>query len=94
MATKVFMEALSPTMEEGKLLSWHKQEGDRVTDGDVLAEVETDKAVMELQARGAGAHAGPHARRGLGAAGGELVAVLREEGLDVKVESPLVLAPG
>jgi pyruvate/2-oxoglutarate dehydrogenase complex dihydrolipoamide acyltransferase (E2) component len=54
MATRVFMEALSPTMEEGKLLSWHKREGDRVTDGDVLAEVETDKAVMELQARGAG----------------------------------------
>ncbi len=54
MATKVFMEALSPTMEEGKLLTWHKKEGDAVFDGDVLAEVETDKAVMELQARAAG----------------------------------------
>jgi len=54
MATKVFMEALSPTMEEGKLLTWHKKEGDAVFDGDVLAEVETDKAVMELLARAAG----------------------------------------
>ena len=54
MATKVFMEALSPTMEEGKLLTWHKNEGDAVFDGDVIAEVETDKAVMELQARAAG----------------------------------------
>jgi pyruvate dehydrogenase E2 component (dihydrolipoamide acetyltransferase) len=54
MVTKVLMEALSPTMEEGKLLTWLKQEGDEVTAGDVLAEVETDKAVMELQARGAG----------------------------------------
>ena len=54
MATKVLMEALSPTMEEGKVLTWHKGEGDPVAEGDVLAEVETDKAVMELQARGAG----------------------------------------
>ena len=54
MVTKVLMEALSPTMEEGKVLTWLKQEGDAVSDGDVLAEVETDKAVMELQARGAG----------------------------------------
>ena len=54
MVTKVLMEALSPTMEEGKVLTWLKKEGDTVSDGDVLAEVETDKAVMELQARGAG----------------------------------------
>jgi pyruvate dehydrogenase E2 component (dihydrolipoamide acetyltransferase) len=54
MVTKVLMEALSPTMEEGKLLTWLKKEGDQVSNGDVLAEVETDKAVMELQARGAG----------------------------------------
>jgi len=54
MATKVFMEALSPTMEEGRLVSWHKAEGDVVHTGDVLAEVETDKAIMELVARGDG----------------------------------------
>lgn len=54
MATKVVMEALSPTMEEGRLVEWKKNEGDPVAVGDVLAEVETDKAVMELVARGAG----------------------------------------
>ena len=54
MATKVYMEALSPTMEEGRVVSWLKQEGDDVASGDVLAEVETDKAIMELQARGDG----------------------------------------
>ena len=54
MATKVVMEALSPTMEEGRLVEWHKREGDAVTAGDVLAEVETDKAVMELPARADG----------------------------------------
>lgn len=54
MSTKVFMEALSPTMEEGRLVKWVKAEGDAVKSGDVLAEVETDKAVMELVARGDG----------------------------------------
>jgi pyruvate dehydrogenase E2 component (dihydrolipoamide acetyltransferase) len=54
MATKVFMEALSPTMEEGRLVKWLKNEGDAVKNGDVLAEVETDKAIMELVARGEG----------------------------------------
>jgi pyruvate dehydrogenase E2 component (dihydrolipoamide acetyltransferase) len=54
MATKVVMEALSPTMEEGRLVEWKKGEGDPVAVGDVLAEVETDKAVMELVARAGG----------------------------------------
>ena len=54
MATKIVMEALSPTMEEGRLVEWKKKEGDPVAVGDVLAEVETDKAVMELVARAAG----------------------------------------
>ncbi len=54
MATKIVMEALSPTMEEGRLVEWKKNEGDAVAVGDVIAEVETDKAVMELVARVAG----------------------------------------
>ncbi|MEJ7760477.1 MAG: dihydrolipoamide acetyltransferase family protein [Gemmatimonadaceae bacterium] len=54
MATKVVMEALSPTMEEGRLVKWLMNEGDAVKTGDVLAEVETDKAIMELVARGDG----------------------------------------
>src|SRR6058998_485162 len=54
MATKIFMEALSPTMEEGRLVKWLKNEGDAVKSGESLAEVETDKAIMELVARGDG----------------------------------------
>src|SRR5881397_3905299 len=54
MATKVVMEALSPTMEEGRLVKWTKQAGDAVKTGETLAEVETDKAVMELVARADG----------------------------------------
>ena len=54
MATKVVMEGLSPTMEEGRLVAWKKHEGDAVASGDVLAEVETDKAVMEIVARTGG----------------------------------------
>ena len=54
MASKVLMEALSPTMEEGRLVEWKKKEGDPVRIGDVIAEVETDKAVMELVARAEG----------------------------------------
>ena len=54
MVTKVHMEALSPTMEEGQLVRWLKAEGDEISNGDVIAEIETDKATMELVARGDG----------------------------------------
>jgi pyruvate dehydrogenase E2 component (dihydrolipoamide acetyltransferase) len=54
MPTKVFMEALSPTMEEGRLVKWTKAVGEAVKTGDTLAEVETDKAVMEIVARADG----------------------------------------
>ena len=54
MLTKVHMEALSPTMEEGQIVKWLKGEGESVSEGDILAEIETDKAVMELVARGKG----------------------------------------
>ncbi len=69
MATKVHMEALSPTMEEGRLVKWTKHEGDAVKSGDTLAEVETDKAVMELVAR----------------AEGQLLKVMVPEGMTVPV---------
>jgi pyruvate dehydrogenase E2 component (dihydrolipoamide acetyltransferase) len=69
MATKVHMEALSPTMEEGRLVKWTKHEGDAVKSGDTLAEVETDKAVMELVAR----------------ADGQLLKVVVQEGSTVPV---------
>ncbi|MBI1985244.1 MAG: pyruvate dehydrogenase complex E1 component subunit beta [Rhodospirillales bacterium] len=50
MATQVLMPALSPTMTEGKIAKWVKNEGDSVASGDVLAEIETDKATMEVEA--------------------------------------------
>ena len=50
MATQVLMPALSPTMEQGKLSKWLKKEGDAIKAGDVLAEIETDKATMEVEA--------------------------------------------
>src|ERR1700692_4141309 len=50
MASEVLMPALSPTMTEGKIARWIKSEGDQVRAGDVLAEIETDKATMEVEA--------------------------------------------
>lgn len=50
MPIKILMPALSPTMTEGNLAKWHKKEGDAVESGDVLAEIETDKATMEVEA--------------------------------------------
>src|SRR5208283_1471862 len=50
MATEVLMPALSPTMTEGKIARWLKTEGEPVRPGDVLAEIETDKATMEVEA--------------------------------------------
>ncbi|MGH6739296.1 MAG: biotin/lipoyl-containing protein, partial [Bradyrhizobium sp.] len=50
MPTQVLMPALSPTMEKGNLVKWHKKEGDAVKSGDVIAEIETDKATMEVEA--------------------------------------------
>lgn len=54
MVTEVQMPALSPTMTEGKIVSWNKKEGDNLNVGDVILEVETDKAVMEVEAQNKG----------------------------------------
>ncbi len=50
MAVEILMPALSPTMEEGKLAKWLVKEGDEITSGDIIAEIETDKATMEVEA--------------------------------------------
>ena len=50
MSTHILMPALSPTMTEGKLAKWLKKEGDAIKSGDVIAEIETDKATMEMEA--------------------------------------------
>jgi pyruvate dehydrogenase E2 component (dihydrolipoamide acetyltransferase) len=54
MASRVVMPKLTDTMEEGVLLAWKKREGDPVEAGDVLAEIETDKAIMDLEAFASG----------------------------------------
>jgi pyruvate dehydrogenase E2 component (dihydrolipoamide acetyltransferase) len=94
MATKVTMEALSPTMEEGRLVKWLKNEGDTVAKGDVLAEVETDKAVMELTARGDGVLRARLAGEGDTRPVGDLLAVIGapDENIDalIKTKAPAV----
>jgi pyruvate dehydrogenase E2 component (dihydrolipoamide acetyltransferase) len=80
MATKVLMEALSPTMEEGRLVEWKKNEGDSVAQGDVLAEVETDKAVMELVARAGGTLLKQNAGSGATVPVGSVIGWIGEKG--------------
>ncbi|MGE5092497.1 MAG: dihydrolipoamide acetyltransferase family protein [Bacillota bacterium] len=87
MSTKVVMEALSPTMEEGRVVEWKKQEGEAVAVGDVLAEVETDKAVMELVARAAGTMLKHVVPAGATVPVSELVAVIGEPGEAVEAPS-------
>ena len=84
MATKVHMEALSPTMEEGRLVKWLKNEGDAVNSGDVLAEVETDKAVMELVARGDGVLRKRLIAEGSAAPVGSLIGVIAQADEDIE----------
>ncbi len=50
MSVNILMPALSPTMEEGTLAKWLVKEGDRIQSGDLIAEIETDKATMEFEA--------------------------------------------
>ncbi|MEX1258854.1 MAG: pyruvate dehydrogenase complex dihydrolipoamide acetyltransferase [Gemmatimonadota bacterium] len=83
MATKVHMEALSPTMEEGQLVKWLKSEGDAVSNGDVLAEIETDKATMELVARGEGILRKIVLGEGSTAPVGEVIAVIGTKDEDI-----------
>ena len=83
MATKVHMEALSPTMEEGQVVKWHKSEGDPVSQGEVLAEIETDKATMELTARGEGVLRQILKAEGETAPVGAVIAVIAAEGEDI-----------
>jgi pyruvate dehydrogenase E2 component (dihydrolipoamide acetyltransferase) len=79
-ATNVYMEALSPTMEEGRVVKWHKRDGDPVKTGETLAEVETDKAVMDLVARADGVLRRVAAAEGQTVAVGSVVAVIAAPG--------------
>jgi pyruvate dehydrogenase E2 component (dihydrolipoamide acetyltransferase) len=95
MPTNILMPALSPTMEKGNLAKWLKKEGDKVKSGDVIAEIETDKATMEYEAVDDGTLAKIVVPEGTqDVAVNSVIAVLANEGEDVKVAaSATVKAP-
>jgi pyruvate dehydrogenase E2 component (dihydrolipoamide acetyltransferase) len=83
MATQVVMPKLSPTMEEGQLSRWLKKEGDKVSMGEPLAEIDTDKATMEMQALGSGVLRKILIKEGESAPLGRLIAVIGEPDEDI-----------
>ena len=85
MPTQILMPALSPTMEKGNLAKWRKKEGDRVAPGDVIAEIEIDKATMDYEAVDAGTLAKIVVPEGTADVPvNQLIAVIAAEGEDVK----------
>ena len=85
MPINILMPALSPTMEKGNLAKWLKKEGDKVKSGDVIAEIETDKATMEVEAVDEGTLAKIVVPEGTqDVAVNAVIAVLAGEGEDVK----------
>src|SRR5882762_2895935 len=83
MATEVIMPKLSPTMEEGQLSRWLKKEGDKVSMGEPLAEIDTDKATMEMQALGDGVLRKILIQEGESAPLGQLIAIIGEPDEDI-----------
>jgi pyruvate dehydrogenase E2 component (dihydrolipoamide acetyltransferase) len=83
MAEQVLMLALSPTMEEGTIVSWHKKEGDSVAQSDIICEVETDKATMEYESVNEGTLLKILVPEGGQAKVGEPIAVVGESGEDI-----------
>ena len=92
MVTKVVLAKLSPTMEEGTIVKWNKKEGDAVKQGDVLAEIETDKANMEMEALGAGCCARSWCRPGARRRSGSLIGVIADPNEDIS--KLMAQAPG
>jgi pyruvate dehydrogenase E2 component (dihydrolipoamide acetyltransferase) len=91
MPINILMPALSPTMEKGNLAKWHKKEGDAVKTGDVIAEIETDKATMEYEAVDDGTLAKIVVPEGTNDVRvNQLIAVLAQEGEDVKAAAAVV----
>jgi pyruvate dehydrogenase E2 component (dihydrolipoamide acetyltransferase) len=84
MAERVLMLALSPTMEKGAIVRWLKKEGDRVNSGDILCEVETDKATMEYESVQEGTLLKIVVPEGKEARVGELIAVIGKPGEDIQ----------
>ena len=89
--SKVVLAKLSPTMEEGTIVKWTKKEGDAVKQGDVLAEIETDKANMEMEAQGSGILRKILVEAGGKAPIGTLIGVIAEANEDIE---PLIAKEG
>ncbi len=87
MAIEVFMPRMSDTMEEGKILKWLKKVGDQVELGDIIAEVETDKADMEMEALDAGVLTEIRAQEGESVPVGDIIALLGDAAEVGKVEA-------
>ncbi|MCB9836511.1 MAG: pyruvate dehydrogenase complex dihydrolipoamide acetyltransferase [Phycisphaera sp.] len=83
MSISVTMPRMSDTMEQGTVVKWHVKEGDTVSPGDVLADIETDKATMELEAFDEGRIAKLAASEGANVSVGDLIVVIAEEGEDL-----------
>jgi pyruvate/2-oxoglutarate dehydrogenase complex dihydrolipoamide acyltransferase (E2) component len=83
MATQVVMPKLSPTMEEGQLARWLKKEGDKVSMGEPLAEIDTDKATMEMQALSNGVLRKILIQEGESAPLGQPIAIIGEADEDI-----------
>src|ERR1700675_1119898 len=83
MATQVIMPKLSPTMEEGQLSRWLKKEGDKVSMGEPLAEIDTDKATMEMQALSNGVLRKILVNEGESAPLGQPIAIIGEPDEDI-----------
>lgn len=83
MATQVVMPKLSPTMEEGQLARWLKKEGDKVSMGEPLAEIDTDKATMEMQSLGNGVLRKILIQEGESAPLGQIIAIIGEPDEDI-----------
>jgi pyruvate dehydrogenase E2 component (dihydrolipoyllysine-residue acetyltransferase) len=92
MASKVMMPKLSPTMEEGQIARWLKKEGDKVSMGEPLAEIDTDKATMEMQALANGVLRKILINEGESAPLGKLIAIIAEP--DEDISAILSEAPG
>ena len=78
--TRVMMPKLSEQVDTGKIIKWLKREGDRVQSGDILAEVETDKADVEMEAFGSGVLRKILVEAGGTAPAGTLIAIIAEPG--------------
>src|SRR5215210_6346019 len=83
MATKVVMPKLSPTMEEGQVARWLKKEGDKVSMGEPIAEIDTDKATMEMQALSEGVLRKVLVQEGESAPLGQPIAIIGEPDEDI-----------